>query len=138
MNAYSRHNGSHKAAPAAEDGENTNDKLSSSKADSDHVGREHPVGGLVVGIEAILHLVWEYILSSRVLEVPDFDGVEPEVGLAVRAGDGILFLLAIVIGLTLAVIPQADRVEVLQLLGGSRGLEGLQQFVVEICVGDVW
>lgn len=63
------------------------------------------------------------------------EGVEPEVELAGRAiGDDFLAVALV----TLAVRPQTDLVEVLELLGGGSALQSLEEVVVDVDVlGEV-
>ena len=86
----------------------------------------------MVGIESLLHLIGEDLLRTRVAELPDIDGVEPEVALALRApGDR---LLALVVDVTLAVVPEADRVKVLEVVGLGRALQRLEEIVVDVYI----
>ena len=90
----------------------------------------------MVDIEAVLELVVELVLDSRVLEVPHFDRVEPIVVFTWRAVcDSVLVL---VIDITFAVIPHSDGIEVLQVLGAGAALESLQEQVVDVGVGYIF
>jgi hypothetical protein len=127
---YCRNDGSDKAAPAAEDGSNTNQKLSKGKNYSNNICRVHPPCDLVVGIESLLHIVREELLASLIAELPDVDGVEPEVGFAGRAECDCL--LALVVLVALAIVPETNSIEVLQLSALCGVLERLQKVVVEV------
>ena len=84
----------------------------------------------MVGIKSLLHFVRENLLTSLFVKLPDFDRVEPKVGLAGRAECDCF--LAILVLVALAIVPETDCVEVLQLsaLGGT--LESVQEVVVKI------
>lgn len=130
--AYGGNDGGDKATPSAEDSSKTNHKLGGSKNDSDDICRVHPASNFVVGIESLLHIVREDLLTGRFVELPDVDRVEPEVGFAGGAVcDCFLVVLVLV---ALAVVPETDCVEVFQLstLGGV--LKSVQKVVVDIDV----
>jgi hypothetical protein len=77
----------------------------------------------VVRIQTLVELIAEEVLGGGVAQVPLLDGVEPEVVLAVGAeGDG---LLALVVDVAGAVVPQTNEVEVLEVLGTDGSLQGL-------------
>jgi hypothetical protein len=129
---YCRNDGSDKAAPAAEDGSNTNQKLSKGKNYSNDICRVHPPCDLVVGIESFLHIVREELIASLTAELPDLDRVEPEVGFAGRAECDCL--LALIVLVALAVVPETNSIEVLQLSALCGVLERFQKVVVNVDV----
>ncbi len=86
----------------------------------------------MIGIERLLHIAFEEFRAGSVVEIPNIDGVEPEVRLAGGAESDCL--LAILVLVALAVVPQTDCVEVLQVGVLGRALERLQQVVVDVDV----
>lgn len=108
--------GGNEAAPAGEDGEESNDELGGAENKGNAERPDHPAGCLLVCVEALLEIRSKNLLRTGVLELPDAEGIEPEVGLCARTvGDGLDTGLVILV--TLAVRPKTDLVEVLQLLG---------------------
>lgn len=132
---YRAYDGGRQAAPSAEDGKDTDDELSASENNGDDVGCEDPLCELVVRVDAVLHLLGVNLLSCDIVEAPVLGRVEPKVGLAGRAVcDG---LLALVVDIALAVVPQTDLVEVLEILLRGGALESLEQLVVEFGIRHI-
>jgi hypothetical protein len=127
---YGGHNGGDEAAPAAEDGEEADDEFGGAEDQSDTEGPHHPPRHFLVCVKSLLHVVAKQLLRAGALELPYGDGVKPEVGLGGGAvGDGFLArLLVLVAG---AVRPEADLVEILEVLGGGGALESLGELVVD-------
>lgn len=82
----------------------------------------------MVNIDAVLQLVGEKLLGGGILDLPDIERVEPEVGLALRAEGNVL--LAMLINITLAVVPETDGVEILHILGLGDALESLEELII--------
>jgi len=84
----------------------------------------------VVGIESLLHIVGEDLLASLIVKLPDFDRVEPEVGFA--GGAECDCFLVVLVHVALAVVPETDCVEVLQLSALGGALESAQKVVIDV------
>lgn len=120
------------ASPARKDCEETNNKLNSRQGQGDAETPDHPARHLLVRIQPILELlVPDGLLQRRVLEVPDAEGIEPEVCLAGGAVcdcfDARLFVLV-----AFAVGPEADLIKVFEVTGRGFLLEGLEELVVDV------
>lgn len=131
QSAYGRDNGGDETSPSAADGEETNDKLNGGQDESNDESPSDPARNLLVSIETLLEILAEHLLGAGVLELPDMEGVEPEVELAGGAVSDDLFAVLLV---TLAVRPETDLVEVLELLGGCGALQSLEEVVVDVDV----
>lgn len=120
---HSRNNSGHQTSPTAENGKDTHNQLGNRETDGNHIHGEHELGHLAVRVQAIFQLFRKDLLRGfvEIIELPDLEGVEIEVCLARRAV--LDLLLALVIDIALAVVPQPDLVEVLQVLVGRAALE---------------
>lgn len=81
----------------------------------------------MVRVDAVLEILGERSLDARVLELPDLEGVEPEVVLAVGA---VPVLLLAVLEVGLAVVPESDLVDVAHVAGGGGALDCLDEIIV--------
>lgn len=81
-----------------------------------------------------MQVLAKHLLRRRILEFPHAEGIEPELGRRLGAEGN--RLLAVLVLVALAVRPQTDLVEVLELLGGGGALEGLEELGVGLDV--VW
>ena len=82
----------------------------------DDVGDEHPFGHCFIGVQPRFQLLAEELVHARVIELPHFHGVEPEL-IGVRGTEGHVIAAPIascVIGDegALTVVPQRDVVEI--------------------------
>lgn len=127
--AYGRKDGSDEAAPSGEDSEETNNELGGSQDSSNNECPVHPPGNLLVRIKALLQVIAKHVLHGCVLQPPDFDRVEPELRVRRRA---LSDLLDAVLLLAFAVRPQADLVEVLEILGRGGAGQRFEQVVVDL------
>lgn len=102
--------GRHTGSPAAEDGRDTEEDLKACSGEGDDVGNAHPFGDVLVHVQRILEVVGNGVLQAQGLEIPDFDGVEPELGFWGRAvGDAVVVVVGDV---ALAVAEKTDIVEI--------------------------
>lgn len=104
------------AAPPGEEGRDTDEDLSEGEDERKHVADEHPPRDLVVGVDAALEVLWERVLHSSVLKVPNFERIEPEVTLSLGA---IPVDLLAVLQVCCAVVPEPNLVDVAHVGGGS-------------------
>jgi hypothetical protein len=111
---YTRQDGRDQTSPPREDSKEANHKLSSSQDGRNDKCPIHPASNLLVGVEALLEIVAKNILNRSVLQTPDLDGVEPELCLG---GGAVCDLLDTILLFALAVGPQTDLIEVLELFG---------------------
>ena len=128
---YGRDEGDDEATPAAEDGEEAQDELGGRQTDGNDEGPHHPACNLLVCVETLLEILTERLLRAGVLELPHGKRVEPEAGFGRRAESNGLLAVDL---FALAVAPQTNLVEVLELLGRGRALESLEQIIVELDV----
>lgn len=130
--AYGGDDGNDETSPSREDGKETNDELSSSQDCSNDKSPVHPPSNLLVGVKSLLEVVAKHVLHRCVLETPDVDGIEPEIRLRRRAV--CVLLDAGIIILARTVRPQANLVEIFEVLGGGCACQGIEQviFVTEL------
>lgn len=103
----------HAAAPAAADGEDRQDEGEAGRDEGDNVRDEHPLGHGLVGLHAIVVRAGQLIPHRFGVDVPDLERVEVELGLGLGA-EGVGELIA-VLDAAVAVAPETDVVEVLQV-----------------------
>lgn len=126
---YSAHDGGGEATPAAEDGEDADAGLDTCEDEGDDKRPVHPLGSLLVHLQALVEAIAQYLLSGRVLELPDLGRVEEELELARGAVCDGLFAVGVLVAL--AVGPETDLVKVLERFGGRGAFQGGEQVVVE-------
>ena len=110
---YTCNQASHTATPATANSKETDQQLKNGSNERHDVSNEHPLRDTLVGVHSLLHPVGKLTLHTRVLQAPDFEGVEVVSGLGLGAGGG----LERVVGgdVTRAVAPETDSVEVLEV-----------------------
>lgn len=79
-----------------------------------------------------MQVLAKHLLRRGVLELPHAEGIEPELG--ARLGAEGNRLLAVLVLVALAVRPETDLVEILELLGRGGALEGLEELRVGLDV----
>lgn len=125
--------GGHAAAPAGADGEDADEELDDGGDEGDNVGDGHPLGDLLVDVEGLVHAVGEGVLQTRLLKVPNFHGVEPELGLGLGALGGVV--LVVLGDVALAVAPETDVVVVGN--GHAELLLNLLESGLDVAIVDV-
>lgn len=75
------HDRGRQAAEAAEQGEEADDDFDGGGDHGDDVGYVHPFRDGFVDFEAVVELLAEDLVGLGLVEAPDFDRVEPELGL---------------------------------------------------------
>lgn len=115
---YRRNDGSDKAAPSREDGEDTNYNLCRGNEESNGVSCKHPPSDLLVGLHGAANLVVELLLHICVVQAPHLDRVEMEARLARGAVCDLSLFAVRLVDIAFAVVPDMDIVEVFQVTGG--------------------
>lgn len=111
----------HTAAPAAANGENTSDKLENSGSKGNAKGNEDIFRRSTIGIHVLVQVTGEEILelrfigTSNVGQLPDFDGVEPEIGRGLRTERRVKVFAVLPGNIAITVAQQSYRVEVLDI-----------------------
>lgn len=136
---YPSKNVGHTAAPAAANGENTSEKLEDSGSKGNAEGDEDIFRRSTIGIHVLVQVTGEEILelrfigASNVGQLPDFDGVEPEIGLGLRTERRVKVFAVLPGDIAITVAQQSDRVEVLDIqlvLGFFQHLGEVLVFVI--------
>jgi hypothetical protein len=134
---YSRHNRRNQTSPTTENRKEPNDKLGNAQQKRNSKTPHHPPRNFLVRVESLLHVVARNLLCRRVLELPHGEGVEPEVGFGFGAPGNCLDA-RLVVFVALAVRPETDLVEVLEVLGRGGALERVEEVVVDLdVIGEV-
>lgn len=113
---YSRHHGNDKTTPSAKDSRNTDEQFDTGCDKSHDEGDEHPASDLLVGAETLIEatgqeLVALVVILDQLVQTPYGHGVEPVFILAIGAFDDLGLAVYV---LAVAVVPEADKVEVVQ------------------------
>lgn len=128
---YTCNQASHTATPATANSKETNQQLENGGNERHDVSDEHPLGDALVGVHSLSHPAGKLTLHARILQAPDFEGVEVVCGLGLGAEGG----LECVVGgdVARAVAPDTDSVEVLEVHLGR----GIFHEAVQVGAGDV-
>ena len=100
------------ATPTTANSEDTNDQFDHGGDEGDNIGDEHPLGDVLVEVQRLAQTTRETILNAGLLQIPDLNGVKPELSLRLRA----LRNFEVVVGdVSITVAPQTNVVEVLEV-----------------------
>lgn len=124
---YTRDQSGDAATPSTADSEDTNHKFDGGCDEGNNVCDEHPLGNSLVDVQGLLHTIRHHIFNARILQAPDLHRVEPELGLWFGTEGR---LEVVVLDISVAIAPEADGVEILEVGCFLGFFEGLGQLLV--------